>query len=218
MAFSDAAICNLALSRIGVTNTIDSIDEDTAEARACKALYEHVRETLLASHPWSFATRRADLALLSDDSADTSTVGGWGFTYSLPANCVQVLRVWGGDRIPTNSTKVPFTLEYDATSGRVLRTDIEATDTNPVQVEYVYAIDNPALLPPWFRDAFAWALAADLAMALSVDDGRAARARQMAEQILSRAMAASANEQHEVMPDSEIIAAREQSWSYPWQR
>lgn len=218
MIFSDASICNLALSRIGVTNTIDSIDDDTAEARACKALYDHVRETLLASHPWGFATRRADLALLSDDSADSSTVGGWGYTYSLPANCVQVLRVWGGDRIPLSMHKVPYALEYDATSGKVLRTDMSATDTNPVQIEYIFEVDNPTLFPPWFRDAFAWALAAELAMALSVDDGRAVRARQMAEQMLSRAMAASANEGSEVTPDSEIIAAREQVWSYPWQR
>lgn len=216
MAFTEASICNIALARIGVTHRIDSLDDATTEAQACKSIYQHVLETLLAAAPWPFATTRASLALISDDSADSSQVGGWGYTYALPAACITVLRVWGGDRIPIRTHKPPFLIEYDATSGRVLRTDMESTDDAPMQVEYVKYADNPALFPPNFRDALAWSLASDLAMALSVDDGRSNRARQMAELTTSRAAATALNEQHEINPDSELIAERAQLEAVQW--
>ena len=209
MAISDASICNIALRRIGVTQSISALTDSSLEAQACNSVFLHVRENLLSLAAWPFAQTRATLALLTDNSADP--VGGWSYVYALPSDCLYATRVWSGQRVPTQAQRMPFVLEYDSTSRKVLLCDLETTTDDPVTLEYVKNITDPTLFPATFRDALVWALASELAMALSVDDSRAMRAKQAAEFALSRAMAGAYNEQHDVMPDSEIISTRGQS-------
>ena len=60
MAYSQVQICNLALLKFG-SPKITSIDDQTPEAAACKALWDIVRDEVLYDHPWNFAMKRADL-------------------------------------------------------------------------------------------------------------------------------------------------------------
>jgi hypothetical protein len=62
---SREAICNMALSFAGVTQTIDSIDEPTAAARACKVIYEQYKQDLFDDYVWPFAMRRRTLAAVT---------------------------------------------------------------------------------------------------------------------------------------------------------
>lgn len=212
MAVSDASICNIALRRIGVSQSISALTDTSLEAQACNDLFLQTRESLLSMGAWPFAQTRATLALLTDNSADP--VGGWSYVYALPSDCLVAIRLWpggGAHRVSPNSQRVPFVLEYDSTSRKVLLTDIESTTDDPVTLEYTKNLTDPTLFPPLFRDALSWMLASELAMALSIEDGRAARARQAAEFAVNRALAFAYNEQHDVLPDSDIILARGQS-------
>ena len=59
------SICNQALSLVGA-NSIISLDDNTTEARLCKAIYEPVRDALLEEHAWTFAIKWIDIPRLAN--------------------------------------------------------------------------------------------------------------------------------------------------------
>jgi len=65
-------IANLALSLIG-GSTITTIDDPTAQARACKKWFDTARDEALASHPWNFAIKRLSLKPAWQHDIDTIT-------------------------------------------------------------------------------------------------------------------------------------------------
>lgn len=69
---SEAALCNIALGYAGVNTRINSLDEASAAARACKTYYEHYRDDLLNEQDWSFAVRRAELVPYTGTAFDST--------------------------------------------------------------------------------------------------------------------------------------------------
>ena len=84
---STVDICNGALNQLGAT-TILSLTEDSKNARLCNSRYTQVRDAVFRSHPWNCLQKRQELA------ADT-TAPAWGFkfAYTLPADCLRLLRI-----------------------------------------------------------------------------------------------------------------------------
>jgi len=66
-------VCNMALGRIGATPMVagDLVADVTDEAKQCNLHYEQVRDALLRSHAWRFASQAADL--IRDEEADSGT-------------------------------------------------------------------------------------------------------------------------------------------------
>ena len=66
---SAVEICNLALSFLGDTGSIASIDppESPAQAKMCAIYYPIAKSAMLEMHDWSFATKRQLLAKLSSE-------------------------------------------------------------------------------------------------------------------------------------------------------
>lgn len=62
MASYDYEIVNLALVRLGSVR-ITSLSDGSRNANEANAIYSMVRDEVLRSHPWKFATRRASLEL-----------------------------------------------------------------------------------------------------------------------------------------------------------
>ncbi len=58
---SEVSICNKALRYLGAAEII-SLAQNSREAELCQKTYAEARNELLAAHPWSFATRYATLA------------------------------------------------------------------------------------------------------------------------------------------------------------
>ena len=83
-------VCNLALSHLGDEATVASIDppEGSAQAGHCARFYPMARNAMLTMRTWSFATRRADLALTTNAS-----LSGWEYVYALPNGCLKPLAV-----------------------------------------------------------------------------------------------------------------------------
>lgn len=193
------SICNTAIARIGEREFITSLNEATSHARACNVLYEASLETMLASFPWPFAKKSAVLAVVEEGERED-----WAFTYALPTDCLVVRSIWPGTRTPDAMSRVPYELELNAAgNGRVL-----VTDDDNGEIIYTAKITSAALFPPLFADAFAWLLARELAMTVSVKPDVAVRAAQMYELSFERAMAAALNESHENEPEPESITAR----------
>lgn len=204
MSLSEAGLCNLALVRIGQRGTIDSLDEATVEAEACKVVYGPSRDAVLAEFWWPFATARSGtLAAITDGERD-----GWDYAYPLPADCIPdgARYIWSGLRDPPLESRIPFAIEAnDAGDGQILLTDLDE-----VSLVYTRAITAPGLFPPLFVQALAWKVAAELALGLPVKPQVGLAMDGKYEKALAKAIAASAKAQQRDAPlDGESIRARD---------
>ncbi|WP_290925580.1 hypothetical protein [Halodesulfovibrio sp.] len=139
---SSVSICNKALQYVG-GSPILSFDEKTRGAELCRHLYEEVRDELLESHHWSFATRYMMLPKLPDAPPfDFSTA------YQLPPDCISVRQLEGGK---------PF----EVVEGGVLY-----TDGGSARAIITVRVVDPMRYPALFVEVFARKLAAELAVPL----------------------------------------------------
>lgn len=164
---SEVDICNLALSHLGDSATVASINpaEGSAQAEHCAIFYPQARDTLLEMHSWSFATRRASAALLD------SSAYNYRYAYAVPNRCLRILSV----HAPTACLDEPsmdFELEADENGSRILLTDMP-----DAVMRYTVALTDPTKFSPLFVDALAWLLASHLAGPLMKGDTGAAAAR-----------------------------------------
>lgn len=75
-------LCSLALLKLG-ERPIQSLADDTPAAQLSRTLYDSVVDTLLAMHPWRFATRKFKLNKNSDGN------------FIIPAECLRILKCSG---------------------------------------------------------------------------------------------------------------------------
>jgi hypothetical protein len=76
-------IANTALADLGVALVIQSFDERSVQAQACRANFTASADVALERHNWSFARKRAVLA----DHPDGATED-WQFRYVYPSDCL----------------------------------------------------------------------------------------------------------------------------------
>lgn len=151
---SIVAICNTALSRLGDSATVASIDppEGSAQAEHCAVFYPIARDTLLEMHEWGFATRRANLALLSGVPS-----WNWRFAYAKPSSCVKIISILRPDACSTEES-VDYRTETSATGSPIILTNLE-----DATVRYIAQVEDSTKFSPLFTDALAWLLASYLA-------------------------------------------------------
>lgn len=197
---SDVDICNLALSRIGVRDFIEDLDEDSTEATLCKVAYGPCRDELLELFGWPFATKRTTPAALAG-----VTRSGWSYAYALPDDCVAVRYLWSGTRNPRPDQTIPF----DTEGGGAGDTRILLTDEATPEVVYTYRLENPERYPPLFVQALAWRVAGELAISIPEKSRLADGLRGQFELALARAISAAVKQrQSDPRPDSEFISVR----------
>jgi len=151
MAVDQISICNSALVKVGAER-ISSINQDTKSAKILKAVYEQVRDAVIAAHPWNFAIKRAVLY-------PTATTPDFEFDYQydVPLDCLHVLSVYdesdafGGDE----------SIDYVVEDRKIL------TDESTLNVRYVYRATDESLWSAYFAEAFAWRLAQEVAYNLT---------------------------------------------------
>ena len=109
-------ICNAALVRLAGT-TINSIDEASAEANACKVLWDSTRKSELRKHPWNFAIKRNELV-----RSPAEPIYKYQYKYSIPPECLRLIENYmdfdykiEGSYIYTNESKVYVRYVYDVT-------------------------------------------------------------------------------------------------------
>jgi len=209
---SEVDICNLALSYLGDTALVTSINPPTGSAQAahCARFYPAARDQVLEMHPWNFCTGRALLAQLSSNPTVNSTLnpnGVWSYAYAAPNNALNYLAVydpqsasdyWATFTDPTNSITfgapgqggVPiskdFVVETDPNTG----SEIILTNQVNAALRYSFIVTDTTKFSPLATDCIARLLAAKLAGPLiKGEEGRAAVKDQMAAFAVSLAMA-----------------------------
>ena len=106
--------------------------------------YTQVRDSVFRSHPWNCLQKRIEIA------ADT-TAPAWGFSfaYTLPADCLRLLRI----------------LDYDSNykvEGRKI-----LSNTSTMKILYVARVTDPNEYDELLRETLSAALSADIAFAVT---------------------------------------------------
>lgn len=207
-------ICNLALAHLGDDATIASISppEGSAQAEHCARFYPIARDSLLQAHNWSFASRRALLASV------TNPYTMWQYAYACPADMMTAVAVlppeaendyslraypadsngWGWTNPPMTAAGVYVPQEYQiettSTGAKVIYTNQE----NALLRYQAFVVDS-TLFDPLFTMALSWQLASFLAGpvvkgAEGFQQGQ--RCLQMLAVYLTQARAADANQRN----------------------
>lgn len=79
----DVNIANIALSKLGAVH-INSLEEQTNEAKYLRSIFSHVIDTELRAYPWSCTKTSAVLA------EDAVTIVEGRHTYTLPLDCLRL--------------------------------------------------------------------------------------------------------------------------------
>ena len=166
MALSSIALCSRALLKIGA-NSITSFDEGTAEAEVAANLFPSVRDALLSSHPWSFATGQIGLARLAAEP-----VADYAYAFQLPSDFLRALSAGIGGR--------GRGLTY-----RIAEQRLHA-DTQEAVLTYIFRPDESAF-PPFFDQALIARLAAESCIPLTESTTRSESLHKLAENEFRRA-------------------------------
>jgi len=140
MAVTEVSISNGALTLLGADRII-SLTQDSEEARICAERYEHVRDSLLQVHPWSFCIFRA---LLSESSS--TPLYDYQYKYLLPTTpfCLMVLEVWEDD-------------------DWVIEEHYLLCNSTNIHIKYIGRITDTSLFPPMFADLISVRMATEIA-------------------------------------------------------
>lgn len=162
MAITSTDLCNRALVMLGAQQISDLATDTGRNATACNAVFEPVRDSLLSSHPWTFATKLVEITV-----DGTSPDFGRSNRYAIPADCLRVLGPYPEDDLNDRDWQIHDGYIY---------TDY----STPLQLRYVYKVTDPDSMPPSFREALSAALAFELCEILTQSNSKQDRLYQTA--------------------------------------
>lgn len=164
-------ICNEALSHLGDGATVSSIDppEGSAQAEHCARFYPSSLASLLEMHTWSFTTRRASLAQLTNPSTT------WAYAYAMPTTTVNLIAVIAPDATSDYSQSGGYSPQQFVIESNGQGEEIILTNQVNAVARYTVFVADPAKFTPMFSEALGWFLASKLAGPVIMGDtGRAA--------------------------------------------
>lgn len=149
---AETDVINVGLRLIGHT-PITSLSDGTQSANVAGDIYAELRDDMLRSHPWGFATRRARLAQLA-----TAPAYEFDYAYALPSDWLRTVSV-----SPNNAGRgtMVYRLEIVDNQHALLASSDE------VWLRYVARIADPNMMTSDFRRALAVSLARDMAIPLA---------------------------------------------------
>ena len=187
MALTSIALCSRALLKTGC-RSITSFDDGTAEAEVAGNLYPSVRDALLSSYPWSFATAQASLPRLV-----ATPVADYDFAYQLPTDFLRALSAGAGRGRG---------LEYRIHENRL------HTNASEVVLTYIFQPDEREF-PPFFDQALIARLAAEFCVPLTDSTSRTEALLKVADNEFKQARSVDAQQTTiEAIDDYPLIGAR----------
>ncbi|HCA7297222.1 TPA: hypothetical protein MX298_000843 [Escherichia coli] len=193
-------ICNRALSNIGNSRSINSLDEASKEAGQCSLHFDACRDAALADFDWNFATKRVALADTNNPPPD------WQYAYQYPTDCMRITEIMlPGIRNPTTAMRVPYVTGADAAgTGKLIY-----TDQPEAWLKYVGRVTDVNMFDAIFIEALSWRLAAAINMPLTGSADLGNNALSMYNRVILSAGSHSLNESQEPQPPmDEFTAAR----------
>jgi len=212
---SPVVIGRMALSHIGARSRIESLTENSNEAKEVNLWYDFARKQTLEAFNWNHARKRITLALHGDDAPD----GVWKFRYQYPSDCLKA-RAIENPRIPVRSAgffgrtfdeltglqrdAVPYEVEISTDGTKSILTNLEEA-----KLVYTFDQENTALFTELFIEAHSRALASKIAFTLTNRREAATDQLKIFFLVLDRAAAVDGNEQTQPPPrDADWIRNR----------
>lgn len=152
---TDVEICNMALSFIGETAQVQSINppDQSSQAVICSRFYPIALKATLEMHRWAFATNT--VALVECHPSDKSA---WDYCYILPDNFLKAICVLPSEHANDYQEAQEFSVEQDESGlPRVY------TDQEDAVLKYTMYVSFTRMFPPLFQTALAWHLASMIA-------------------------------------------------------
>jgi hypothetical protein len=175
MTATAVEICARALVMLGAA-PISSFTDGTTEATICNTLYPGVRDSLLSGHRWNFAVGQISLpALVAVPVADFS------YAYQLPVDYLRALSVGTSPR----GAGVPY---------RISERRIHCDAGPPCVLTYIFRPDE-STFPPWFTQALAVLVAANICQAVTDNTNRAQQMWDQADSEITRCRTINGQEQ-----------------------
>jgi len=140
---SKISIINFALTLIG-GNPISSLEEKSVSASTANLIYGMSLDSILGSHPWTFAIMRKNIEI----SHNSSPAWGYANSFNLPEDCLRILQVNELDFLPN--------IDYKVENRRIL------TDESTVNLLYISNDINIQHASATFVEAFASKIAVNL--------------------------------------------------------
>jgi len=140
---SEVSICNQALTWLG-QDPITSFDDNLDTAQWCRNNYRFLRDAVLESRMWTFATAR-----YVSTSADKPVWGG-GFVHTLPPSWISVFRCY-----QPGSMGTPLPLNWRLEGGQVI------AEYETIWMWGVVGVEDTQKFTPLFAQALAARIAAD---------------------------------------------------------
>lgn len=198
---STVEICNLAISHLGTGKEIANLNENSAEANACRRYFDTALEQTLRGYAWPFANKFAALNLVEEDPTDE-----WAYSYRYPVDCLQAIRIVSGNRNESRQDRIDYKI-VNSNDGLLIYTDQENAT-----LEYTVNVTDPNLYPSDFKMALSFRLASYIAPRITKGDpfGMGKRAMEMYMYEISMAQTSAYNEeQPSEIPNSEFVRIRE---------
>lgn len=208
MATDIVSVWNIALSYCGNSDEVQSYDENSANANACRRFYETDVGEMLEDFEYPFLKVTVALALLDENPTDE-----WAFAYAYPSDCKTMGRIQGRLRNETRQSRVPYLIGQLPTGDTAIYTDWE----NAI-AEYTIDGTDPTKFTATFTKALALKLAIDIAP--RVTGGDPTKLMERLQGMYQRALEQSKNnaineEQVEEQPLSEFTRSREEGSIWP---
>lgn len=136
---SETKISNRALQRLGTSDRILTLTEDTRNGRACNACYESLRDAELRKHYWNFAKEDSGaLAPLSAAPNDPNYL----YQFLIPSDCLRIIK-------PVDSS-----LDWQV-RGRKLLTNM----SNVLYLKYIKKVTDPNIFDAIFAEMLSMKMA-----------------------------------------------------------
>jgi hypothetical protein len=215
MAYSQVGIANLALIRAG-TKTITALTENIV----VNAVWQYIRDEVLAAKDWKFAKTRVALAKNA-----TAPVYQFDYAYTLPTDFLRLCRQDASDasvfpsglysedqmtgQIYINSYYYPYKIEAISDGTLCLLSDYDNTD-NDIYITYIQKITDVTKFSPAFINALANRLGAEIAISITESSNKFADLMNLYKETLKTAEAlnSSSDFQDETGSDSWDLAGR----------
>lgn len=173
-------ICNFAISLTGQGKLISSINDPSAEARACNLHYQQSLFELLGEYSWRFATKKAALALIRSFENTPADAGGiivprpWLYEYAMPTDLIKVRRLPNGARHDSYENLVEFEIgdgvDLNGNPARIIYSNRPCA-----WGQYVFQSLDPTRYPPLFIKALYYLLGSKIAPSMTqkadIEDG-----------------------------------------------
>lgn len=162
---TEVDICNIGLGMLGA-NQIADFNDGSTEALLCKLQYPLIRDAVLESRAWTFATTRKVIAsgVPPDPIPD-----GWGYAYPVPNDCIRIIQAY----VPNPaSALVQYVQEqidgmYTQISWERLKGWFYCNSGPTVWAKYIVRITDTQQFDSSFIQALATRIAMDLAMPIT---------------------------------------------------